>query len=395
LKTIHTAIELGTSKLSVLIYRPTRDNKIEVLGLGNYTYPDTHRDNRENPDSLQQALVQAIGQAEKAAGQEVKRASLALANEYCGLIRNYKEIEPGKHISRRDIRRLRKLTEDYTLARPWEITDVFYGNFNVDGLSIVDPYGLYANTLGLESSLLCMDNDFIDKIKDQLSVLGISLSQVLSESASIGNAIVTQEEMESGVLLIDIGGHSTGITYFEDGRPLVLDSLPVGGKHISQDLQMGLNISFDQAEKLKRSCILGQGAYDNQKELDEQDPDPKIEKGPTEANLSTDFSNQIVMARVEEILLLAKAKAVSSGLLKDGCILILTGGGLAMLRGIKDYASGVLQMPVRIGAPDLIGLTSPVYTSLYSIAMASQTMAIKGFNIVENIKKYLKSISFN
>ncbi|HZK34672.1 MAG TPA: cell division FtsA domain-containing protein [Bacillota bacterium] len=388
MKSINTTIELGTTKLTVLISRTKKDGNIEILGLGNVDYPDTHSEKQEHPEFIEGSLKRAIGQAEEGAGYKVRRSSLGIPNEFCGLIRNYKEIYPRRDLTIRDIRRLRKLTEDYTVPEPWGITDVYYGSFNVDGLSIAQPRGIYSEVFGLESSLICMDSTFVTSMVGQVQALNIGVNQVIPAPAALGTTMVLQEEMDAGALVIDIGGNSTDIAYFEDGRPLVLDWLPVGGRHISNDVQEGMSITLDEADRLKRQCVLGQVPQAEQ----EQDEDMRDGYKHTSDRVDNlDFLEKIIEARVEEMLQMAKGKAASSGLLRDSCRTIITGGGVAMLKGIKGFATDVLGMPVRIGVPDTIGLASPVYASVYSLAMADKSLNKKGLGLV----KYVQNLFFN
>ncbi len=387
---IYTAIEFGTTKLTVLISRRSKSGGLEILGLGNVSYPGIQGENWKHADSIRSVLLKAVEQAQDSAGLKVRHCVIGIPNEFCGLIRNYKELTLEREISRQDIEDLRQSVEDYPLPDPWEVSDVYYGYFNADGQAVTSPAGIRVGILGLEASLICMHGKFIAQLTKYMEELKIAVDSVVSVPVAYSTALLTPEEMRTGALIIDVGGYSTDIAYFKDGRPLIFDWLPLGGKHISQDVEKGMNIPFSEAEKLKKRCSLA----------DDSRPYPEGSQAVTDgdqacADGAVDrgaFLRQIVEARIEEILTLSVKKAVASGLIDRECSIVLTGGGLAMYKGIREFSEKVLDMPVRLGVPDVIGLTSPALASVYSLAMADPPMGFKGFYLRDYIDSLLIDI---
>jgi len=389
LSRIYTAIEFGTTKLTVLISRRRKSGSLEILGLGNVSYSGIQGENWKHADSIRSVLLKAVEQAQDSAGLKVRHCVIGIPNEFCGLIRNYRELALEREVSRQDVEDLRQTIEDYPLPDPWEVSDVYYGYFNADGQAITGPIGMHAGILGVEASLICMHGKFVSQLTKYLEELNIAVDGVVSIPVAYSRALLTPEETDSGALIIDVGGHSTDIAYFKDGRPLIFDWLPLGGKHISQDVEKGMSIPFSEAERLKKKCSLaddGKTQADGARSMTETDQATDEEAGRTA------FLKQIVEARVEEILTLSVKKAAASGLIDRDCSIVLTGGGLAMYKGIREFSTEVLDMPVRLGVPDVVGLASPVLASVYSLALADPSRGFRRFYIRDYIDSMLLDI---
>ena len=363
-----TAIEPGTTKMVVLIGRRNQDGMLELSGLGNVRYDGVQGDGWQSDGMISRALDEALGQAQKMAGFRVGHCTLGIPNEFCGLARNTGEITPGRPVTKQDVMELRRMAASYSLPSPWKISNVLYGSFRTDGSSVGNPLGMMSERLVLEASLVCIQNDFAKQLTRILSSLKIGVDRIIPVPLACGETFLTREEKQSGVVWIDVGGHSTDIVVYQKGIPVLFDWLPVGGDTITQDIVAGTGVVSEEAEKLKKYCVLGL-ALNNETEASVMDM--PVRSGKSIHNVPLAFLQEIVEARIEELLEIIRDKIAAEGLMAGCRTVVLAGGGISLLRGIREFASRVLGIPIRLGVPDVIGLSSPTLSAVYSLGCSS------------------------
>ena len=248
---------IGTTKLAVLICRKGFNGGLELLGLGRAQYDGVQNDGWKSENITGQALDSALGQARKMAGIRINRCILGIPNEFCGLIRNEAELPLGRPVSKQDVMELRRRAAEYSLPAPWEVANVVYGTFSVDGRSVGNPLGISCEKLELQASLICIETDFADQMTRFLRSRQIEVSKWVPVPLACGEAMLTQEDRHKGIIWVDTGGQSTDIAVYRNGIPVFYDWLPLGGDDISRDIAIGIDISIDEAERLKRIVSLG------------------------------------------------------------------------------------------------------------------------------------------
>lgn len=365
-----TVIEPGTTKMTVLACRKGQNGSLKLTGLGQVGYSGVQEDGWKSEKMLYHSLDAALGQARKMAGYKFKRCILGIPNEFCGLISNAGNLSPGSTISERDISELRRLAADYPLPAPWEISNVIYGDLLMDGSPTANPIGLSCETLELHASVICIQTDFARQLTKVLRSLKIDVDKWIPVPLACGEALLTKEDRENGVLWLDTGGECTDILIYKGGIPIFLDWLPLGGNDISRDIAAGIGVSFEEAERLKRYCVLGLAFSGDTGTSQLQMP---ICGGQHIHNVSVDFLQKIVEARIEEILELVHSRIEAEGLLTSYSKVVLAGGGLALFRGIRHFTAGILGQSVQLGVPDVIGLSSPIFSAVYSLGYTGLT----------------------
>lgn len=362
-----TVIEPGTTKMTVLTCRKGQNGSLELSGLGQVGYSGVQKDGWKSEKMLYHSLDAALGQARKMAGNRVNRCILGIPNEFCGLVHHTREISPNRPVTRQEVMELRKQAAEYSLPAPWKISNVIYGDYLVDGSETNNPMGLSCETLGLQASVICIHTDFAKQLTKVLHSLQIQVDKWIPVPLACGEALLSKEDRRNGVLWIDTGGESTDIAVYQGGVPVFYDWLALGGNDISRDIATGIGVSYDEAERLKRYCVLGLGVNEDPEAPELQMP---IRNGQHIHNVPMDFLQQIVEARIEEILELVRSRVPVEGLQTDHPKVVLTGGGLALFRGIRDFSAGTLGMgskSVQLGVPDVIGLSSPMLSAVYSL----------------------------
>ena len=364
------AIDPGTTKMAVWIGRRDRDGSLELSGLGNVRYAGVSGDGWRSGGMMSRALDDALGQAWNMAGFRVDHCTLGIPNEFCGLIRNTGEMTPDHPMSGQDIEELRGKAASYSLPSPWKISDVLYGGFRADGSRVGSPLGMERKRILLEASLICINNDFSEQLTQILTSRKIEVERVLSIPLVCGETFLTREEKQKGAVWIDVGGHSTDIVVYWKGIPVFFDWIPVGGENITQDIVTGAGVTSGQAEKLKRHCILGLA---REEEAAATEMPENGDSGTTD--ISPAFLQEIVEARVRELLEIVKDRIRAEGLLACCHSAVLAGGGISLLRGIRGLASEILAVPIRLGVPDMIGLSSPTLSAVYALGCSTPEKA--------------------
>jgi len=358
-------VEPGTTKLSVLACRKAQNDSLKLIGLGQVGYSGVHKDGWKSGKMLYHAFSAALAQAQKMAGYKFSQCILGIPNEFCGLVRNSGKITLNRPVSKQDILELRKLASTYSLPAPWEISKVIYDVYLADGRPVDNPVGISCNILELHASIICIHTDFVRQMTKVLNSLNLQVKKWIPVPLACGEVLLTKEEKEDGVLWIDTGGECTDIIIYKNGVPILYEWLPLGGNAITRDIATGIGISLDEAEKLKRCCVLGIAINnDNSAEADMHMP---VRNGQLVHNVPMDLLQQIVEARIEEILELILKRIQEEGLQEVYSKVVLAGGGLALFRGIKNFTAGILNKPVKLGVPDVIGLSSPIFSSIYSV----------------------------
>ncbi|HHY82708.1 MAG TPA: cell division protein FtsA [Clostridiales bacterium] len=358
------AIELGTTKVSVLACRISRNGSLELSGLGQAGYSGIQDDGWMSDKTIYHVLDAAVGQARKMAGLKIDQCVLGIPNEFCGVVSNTKEINLGRTVSKKDVMELRKLVSSYPLPSPWKINNVSYGSFLVDGKPVGNPLGLPCEQLGLQASVICIRADFARNITRILNTLNLEVYRWIPTSYACGEALITQEEREKGVIWIDVGGESTDLAVYKNGIPVLYDWISLGGAAITRDVATGTGASAQESEKLKKYCVLGL-AYKTDSDASEMNM--SIRSGKNIQNIPMEFLQEIVEARIEELLEMVRDRITAEDLWKECHGVVLAGGGLALYRGIREFASHTLGLPVRLGVPDTIGLSCPSLSAVYSL----------------------------
>jgi len=268
-------------------------------------------------------------------------------------------------IQRADIERALDAARAVAIPHNREVLHVIPRGYSLDGDNGVrDPLGMQAYRLEVEAHIVTGATPSIHNLVKCVQATGVGIDALVLEPLASGEAILTDVEREMGVVLADIGGGTTDIAIFIEGSIWHTVVLSTGGEHITNDIAVGLRTPFTTAEELK----IKYGHALPQSINPDETLDVAVFGDGGRQQVSRQFLSQVIQARVEEIfdLILQEIKRSGyDGLLPAGVVLC---GGSADLAGIRDSARDILNLPVRIGAPqDLHGLVdilgSPAYAT--------------------------------
>jgi cell division protein FtsA len=361
-------IDVGTTKICTLVGEVDEARVLRVVGVGVAPARGIRKGVVVNVGEATEAIATSIEKAERISGYAIENAYVGLAGAHISAInsRGVVAINRGERgIQPADIERALDAARAVAVPHNREILHVIPRAYTVDDDDGVrDPLGMQAYRLEVESHIITGATASIHNLVKCVQTTGVGIDALVLEPLASGEGVLTDVEREMGVVLADIGGGTTDIAIFIEGSIWHTVVLPTGGEHITNDIGVGLRTPFTTAEELK----IKQGHARPESISPNETIDVAVFGEGDRQRVSRQFLSQIIEARVEEIfdLILQEIKRSGyDGLLPAGVVLC---GGTADLAGIRDLARDVVNLPVRIGAPqDLRGLVdilgSPAYAT--------------------------------
>jgi len=353
-----TALDIGSWKVSALIAEVSDSGDVQVLGTGQRESKGVRRGYIADMDSTERAIREAMEQAERIAGISIEDVWVGFSAG--GLVSDIAsvEVELGGH-------RIEQVDIDELLAAGRNSLDpdgrmILHAQptlYTLDGLQGVKrPLGLHADTLGVDIHVVCADGSPVRNIDLCVRSAHLEVKSIVASPVATGMAVLSEEERELGVALVEIGGGVTNVSLFAGGMLVGLTSIPFGAADITDDIASAFGARRNQAERMK--CFYGSATASPRDNHDMIDVAPLSADDEGESHRITRAQLIAVIRQRLEHLVGEIAKA-----LKDlgfagpvGRQVVLTGGG-AELKGMADYVQGVLGRAVRIGRPrGLLGL---------------------------------------
>ncbi len=363
-------LDIGTTKVSVLIAEPREDGPIDIIGVGCCPSRGMRKGVVVNLDACVASIKQAVEEAELMAGCSVDRAFVGIAGAHVrGLnSRGVVAISGRDHeVTRDDVRRVLHAARAVNIPPDREIFHVLPQEFTVDDQDgIHDPIGMTGAKLEANVHIVTASVTAAQNLVNGVNRAGVEVEEVVLEQLAAAEAVLTPDEKEMGVALIDIGGGTTDLVIFERGAIRHITVLPTGGEHVTNDIAVGLRTPIPEAEKIKKryGCALA-GLVNDEDTIEV----PSV-GGRKSRVLSRQILCEIIQPRIEEIFALIAEEFVRSGF--DRSIhagAVLTGGG-SILEGITEIAEDALDLAVRRAAPSGVGgLADSVSTPQYSTAV--------------------------
>jgi cell division protein FtsA len=363
-------LDIGTTKVCVLIAEPSESGPIQVIGVGSCPSRGLRKGAVVNLDACIASVKQAIEEAELMAGCSVERAFVGIAGPHVrGLnSRGVVAISGRDHeVSREDVQRVLDAAGAVNIPSGREIFHVLPQEFSVDDhAGIHDPAGMTGAKLEADVHVVTASVTAAQNLVNGVNRAGVEVEAVVLEQLAAAEAVLTQDEKEMGVALVDIGGSTTSLLIFENGAIRHIAVLPAAGDLVTSDIAVGLRTPVPEAEKIKRrhGCALA-SLIDHEDAIEV----PSV-GGRKSRVLSRQILCEIIQPRVEEIFALIAEEFVRSGFERSIHAGVVLSGGGAMLEGIVEMAEDALDAPVRRGAPTEVGgLADSVCTPMYSTAV--------------------------
>ncbi|MFK2820454.1 cell division protein FtsA [Flavobacteriaceae sp. LMIT009] len=376
---IAVGLDIGTTKIVAMIGRKNEYGKVEILGIGKSKSLGVHRGVVNNITQTIQSIQQAVQEAEAAAGQKIDGVTVGIAGQHIRSLQHSDYITRANSevvIDEDDIDRLINQVYKLVMLPGEEIIHVLPQEYKVDGQAeIKEPIGMYGGRLEANFHVVVGQVSSIRNIGRCVKSAGLELEGITLEPLASADAVLSQEEKEAGVALIDIGGGTTDLAIFRDGIIRHTAVIPFGGNVITEDIKEGCSIIEKQAELLK---IKFGSAWPGENKDNEIVSIPGL-RGREPKEITLKNLSKIIHARVVEIVeqVYVEIKNYGHEEQKKKLIagIVLTGGG-SQLKHLKQLVEYITGMDTRIGYPNehLAGdsdddVTSPLFATAVGLVM--------------------------
>ena len=372
-------LDIGTTKIVALVGKKNEYDKVEILGLGKSKSLGVHRGVVNNITQTIQSIQKAIDEANSNSGCDINDVVVGIAGQHIRSIQHSDYItreNPESVIDEEDIQRLVQQVYKLVMLPGEEIIHVLPQEYKVDGQGeIKEPIGMHGGRLEANFHVVVGQVSSIKNIGRCIKSAGLSMASITLEPLASSKAVLSFEEKEAGVALIDIGGGTTDLAIFKDGIIRHTAVIPYGGNVITEDIKEGCSIIEKQAELLK---IKFGSAWPGENRDTEIVSIPGLQgRDPKEISLKT--LSKIINARVveiiEQVFLEIKNYGHSDQKKKLIAGIVLTGGG-SQLKHLKQLVEYVTGMDTRVGYPSehLAGSTidsvsSPLFATSVGLLM--------------------------
>ncbi|KAA9339113.1 cell division protein FtsA [Hymenobacter busanensis] len=374
---IVVGLDIGTTKICALVGRKNEFGKLEILGMGKAVSEGVVRGIVSNIDKTVDAIKRAIRQAEEQSGINIGIVNVGIAGQHIKSLQHNGSItraSADSEITQDDVSRL---TNDmYRLVTPpgSEIIHVMPQDYKVDyEEGIMDPVGMSGVRLEGNFHIITAQSTAINNIHKCVTKAGLEIDNLILEPLASSMSVLSDEEKEAGVALIDIGGGTTDLAIFKDGIIRHAAVLPFGGNIITSDIKQGCLVMQNQAEQLKTK--FGKAIAEEASEYEIVSIPGLRDRAPKEISLKN--LAYIIEARMEEILELVYAEIQRTGHDKSlAAGIVLTGGG-AQLQNLVQLTEYIMGMDTRIGYPNehlgksrIEAVKSPMYATTVGLVLA-------------------------
>jgi cell division protein FtsA len=358
-------LDIGTSKVAAIVGELTSDGNIEVIGLGSTPSRGLKKGVVVNLESTVQSIQRAIEEAELMAGCQIKSVFAGIAGSHIRSLNSHGVVAiKDKEVSQYDIDRVIDSARAVAVPADQKILHILPQEFIIDLQDgIKEPIGMSGIRLEARVHMVTGSVSASQNIIKCIRRCGLEVEDIVLEQLASCNSVLTEDEKDLGVCLIDIGGGTTDIAIFGDGAIKHTAVIPIAGDQVTNDIAVALRTPTANAEDIKKNyaCALTQLAV-----ADEIIEVPSIgDRAPRKISMQS--LAEIIEPRYEELMLLVQSELRRSGyedLIAAGIVLT---GGSSQVRGLIELAEEIFHMPVRMGMPhNVTGLAEAVKNPVHS-----------------------------
>ncbi|RFP65857.1 cell division protein FtsA [Hymenobacter lapidiphilus] len=397
---IVVGLDIGTTKICALVGRKNEFGKLEILGLGKAVSEGVVRGIVSNIDKTVDAIKKAIKQAEEQSGINIGVVNVGIAGQHIKSLQHNGSITRASaetEITQADVERL--TSDMYRLVTPpgSQIIHVMPQDYKVDyEEGILDPVGMSGVRLEGNFHIITAQSTAINNVYKCVTKAGLEIDNLILEPLASSMSVLSDEEKEAGVALVDIGGGTTDLAIFKDGIIRHAAVLPFGGNIITTDIKQGCQVMQNQAEQLK--VKFGKAIAEEASEYEIVSIPGLRDRAPKEISLKN--LAYIIEARMEEIVELVYAEIQRLGFQdKLAAGIVMTGGG-SQLQNLVQLAEYVTGLDTRIGYPNehlgkskIEAVKSPMYATTVGLVLAGyrsldDRLAQRGYEEPEQEQNY-------
>lgn len=390
---IIVGIDIGTSKVSLVVGEVNNFNQIEVICNTEYKCNGIKKTKIVDEDEVALSISKALEEAQTETELKINSAYVTVPGKYITIVQNsiVKEAKDKyAGISVKDVSSGIMQVKDVEIPEGKVMIDIVTDKFILeDGKIVSDPVGNLSSNFTLNAQVILAEKDYIKQLTNIFRKAGLEVDGFVPVTLAERNLMLDNNELVDNVMLLDIGAGNTEIGVFESNGFIYTNTIPLGGKNITSDISLVLNISEEEAEKLKKQYGLAMKSYidnDNEIILNSYKGDSK-----TKAIRSSELI-EIIEARIEEIFALVNKDISIQGIKQKINNVIITGQGIANINKSDVAGKVILNIPVKVATGRLISTARPDYRTAYALVryiaarpFAKSVSSSVDSNIKENI----------
>ncbi|MDA1323362.1 MAG: cell division protein FtsA [Proteobacteria bacterium] len=346
------ALDIGTTKVCCLIAHAHGDGAIRIVGIGHHASRGLRGGAVIDMDAAQNTILTAISAAEELAGDRIRDVIINVSGGNLASQTYSAEIPvSGREINDSDLRQVLALGKAVEQPADRNLIHCIPIGYKIDATrGIREPRGMYANMLGVDMHIVSARTAALRNVATCVERCHLDIEAVVAAPYASGLACLVEDEIDLGVTIIDMGGGTTTIAVFYDGEVVHIDSIPVGGKHVTSDIARGLTTPLVHAERMKTLYGSTLPSPSDERELIDV---PLI--GEEQANhpnhVPRSLLNGIIRPRMEETFELVRSRLELANMDRFGGRRLVLTGGASQLQGVRELAALILEKQVRMGRP--------------------------------------------
>jgi cell division protein FtsA len=386
-RNIIVGLDVGTTKVCTIVGVQNPDSELEIIGIGTHPSYGLKKGSVVNIDKTVRSIQCSLEEAKLMAGVNINSATIGIAGSHIYSFNSSGVVAiKGTEITSSDVDRVLEAAKAVVIPSDREILHVIPQEFRVDNTNgIKDPIGMCGVRLEAHVHIVTGSIPLIQNLVKCVEQTGVKADSVTLQPIASSEAVLSSEEQELGVILVDIGGGTTDIAIWKEGSLIHSQIIPVGGNHFTNDLAVALKIPHAEAERIKinHGCVLAeqlnQSAHITVQGLSGTKP--------REVQLS--LIADVLGARADELFKIIRTIIEDKNLGNEitGGI-VLTGGG-ALIKGIAELGEYVIERPTKIGFPTPFGgmtniMQNPKFSTVLGLLIESSKKIEDSSNHIEN-----------
>jgi len=365
---IIAGIDIGTSKVCTVLGEVNNFEQIEIICCTSYKCNGLKKSKIVNEDDISLSISKTIQEAEERAGFKINSAYVTIPGKYVTIVQNsiVKEVKDKfAGITQKDLQNAMLQLKDIEVPEDKTLIDIVIDKIMLDtGKVVKDPVGSFASSFTIGAQVILAEKEYVRKLNSIFKKAGLEIDGIIPATLAERNLILDKNELSDNVMLLDVGAGNTDIGVFEEEKFVYTGTVPLGGDNITHDIELVLDISHEEAEKLKKQYGLALKSFiDNDNEIIlntcKDDTKPKTIK-------SSELI-EIIEARVEEIFSLVNKEISNEGIKSKINNVILTGQGITSINKSDVAGKIVLNIPVKISTGRAVSTIKPEFRTSYAL----------------------------
>ncbi|MDP4178722.1 MAG: cell division protein FtsA [Bacillota bacterium] len=375
-------VDIGTSKICAAVGKVDRNGDLQIVGITTEPSSGVKKGVVVDIDSTAESIRNCIHQLEKIINIKITEVNLAMPSYNTEIIWNkgvVAVLSENKEVTNDDVERVIKAAKAISISIDKQIIGFEVEQFILDGhQDVIEPIGMFGSKLEVEGQVVVSPASIFNNLVKSVDKAGYKIKNVILQPSALSDLIIGREESSIYTSIVDVGADTIDIFVYKGSKICFTEVVPLGGNIITNDISQCLKLPFTIAERLK----VKYGNIKNDKTEVSENIKVNLDYNDT-VYVNQNELNEVIKARVEELIEIIGQKLVDSGYFENISKIVLVGGGLSFFDGINELGRKAYNKIFRIGTPQYVGTSSPVYSLTIGLLSYSASMDGEAETLVE------------